>query len=281
MLTRPFATCVILYLFSCSGILNAQTTKCGTVVTPQQVAKVLAAPDTGQFQPQFAPNKCFGKTLSITAHIISDSLGDNGVTEAQIIATVQTLNFYFAPICLSFEVCQFNYIPNYKYDRFVKAEDEAEVIALYSVPKTINIFYAMTVSKDPPVLVGGYAYLPGGEDFIVLSKSSLGSIYHEMGHFFGLLHTFETQYGIELINGSNCATAGDFICDTPADPGGGNTPSPDCQSSPYTQDATGQWYVPNIGNIMSYYTDDCTCGFTTEQLNRMAANYQSDRFYLW
>ncbi|MBL0071623.1 MAG: hypothetical protein IPP34_07360 [Bacteroidetes bacterium] len=35
-----------------------------------------------------------------------------------------------------------------------------------------------------------------------------------MGHFFGLYHTFETQFGSELANGSNCATTGDLVCDT-------------------------------------------------------------------
>ncbi len=274
------AACVCLFLIP--GNSSAQPfTKCGTVVTPQQVAKQLAIPDTGQFTPQFAPIYCFGKTLSITAHIISDSLGDYGLTEAQVLGSVATLNSWFAPICLSFEVCQFDYIPNYKYNRFEKPMDEAEVIALYSVPNTINIFYAQTVSRTPPTLVGGYAYFPGGPDFIAIAKTSLGSITHEMGHFFGLYHTFDTQFGLELADGSNCATAGDLICDTPADPGGGNSPAPDCQLSPYTQDANGQWYVPNIGNIMSYYTDDCTCGFTTEQYNRMASNYLNSRFYLW
>ena len=135
--------------------------------------------------------------------------------------------------------------------------------------------------RNPPIQVAGYAYFPGGEDFIVISKQSLGAVTHEMGHFFGLYHTFETQFGQELANGSNCITAGDLICDTPADPGASNTAPPDCQLLPYTQDINGDWYVPHIGNIMSYYSDDCTCGFTTQQYNKMASNYLNSRFYLW
>ena len=102
-----------------------------------------------------------------------------------------------------------------------------------------------------------------------------------MGHFFGLYHTFETSNGVELVNESNCVTAGDLVCDTPADPGLSNTPSPDCQLAPYIMDVNGQWYVPQIGNVMSYYSEDCTCGFTTGQLERMAFMYQTFRFYLW
>ncbi len=262
--------------------LIAQPVKCGTVITPQQVAKELASPDTNQQFVQFAPNRCFGKTLSITAHMISDSLGDYGVTEAAINGVVQTLNTYFAPICISFQVCRFNYIPNYKYNRFLKPADEAEVIALYSVQNTINVYFPLTVETAPGNLVGGYAYFPGGPDFIVVGKNSLGALIHEMGHFFGLYHTFENQFGLELANGSNCATTGDLVCDTPADPGLANTSAPDCQLSPYVKDANGDWYVPQIGNVMSYYSDDCSCGlFTTQQYNRMAMMYQNNRFYLW
>ena len=272
---------IVLSVIALSGKLNAQHTKCGTMVTPAQVAKEQASPGFGVKQSLFAPNKCFGKKLSITVHIISDSLGNYGVTQGDILNSVQTLNTKFAPICISFEVCQFNYIQNYKYDRFLKPADEAELITLYSVPNTINIYYALTVSPSPGSTVGGYAYLPGGEDFIILSKSSLGSIVHEMGHFFGLYHTFETQFGSELVNESNCATAGDLVCDTPADPGLGNTPSPDCNLEPYIKDANNEWYVPHIGNTMSYYSNDCECGFTPEQYNRMANQYQLYRFYLW
>jgi Pregnancy-associated plasma protein-A len=264
-----------------AGTSFAQHTKCGTVVTPQQVAKELAIPDTGQFQVQFAPNRCFGKTLSITAHLIADSLGNYGVSEAAIISSVASLNTYFAPICIEFKVCKFNYIPNYKYNRFLKPADEAELITLYSIPNTINIFYPAIVEVAPGSTVGGYAYFPGGPDFIVISKTQLGVILHEMGHFFGLYHTFENQFGLELANGSNCASAGDLVCDTPGDPGLGNTPAPDCQLSPYIKDTNGEWYVPQIGNVMSYYSDDCSCGFTVQQYNRMAAQYQANRFYLW
>ncbi len=48
---------------------------------------------------------------------------------------------------------------------------------------------------------------------------------HEMGHVFFLFHPFETQFGIECTSGSNCFSAGDLVCDTPASTAvfGGNT----------------------------------------------------------
>lgn len=48
---------------------------------------------------------------------------------------------------------------------------------------------------------------------------------HEMAHIFQVYHPFETVFGTECTNGSNCAEAGDLVCDTPASPPlyGGNT----------------------------------------------------------
>jgi len=276
-----FRTLLLLFTLMFAETSYSQHSKCGTVVTPQQVAKEASLTGSGQNQVQFYPNMCFGKTLSITAHLIADSLGDYGVTEAAIIGSIQTLNTYFAPICIQFEVCKFNYIPNYKYNKFLRQTEEQELINLYSVPNTINIYYPSVVSPIAGTTVGGYAYFPGGPDFIIISRGSLEVIIHEMGHFFGLYHTFETQFGAELANGSNCISAGDLVCDTPADPGLTNSSAPDCQLSPYVKDANGDWYVPNIGNVMSYYSEDCSCGFTTQQYNRMADMYLSLRYYLW
>lgn len=48
---------------------------------------------------------------------------------------------------------------------------------------------------------------------------------HEFGHAVGLLHPYEDFYGLECTSGSNCETAGDQVCDTPASTAifGGNT----------------------------------------------------------
>ena len=46
---------------------------------------------------------------------------------------------------------------------------------------------------------------------------------HELGHYFDLYHTHETSFGTECPSGSNCQSAGDMVCDTPADPNLGQT----------------------------------------------------------
>jgi hypothetical protein len=136
-----------------------------------------------------------------------------------------------------------------------------------------------------PAGAAGYAPLatslpPNPKDIIVIKKNTVNlmkkTICHELGHFFGLYHTFETKFGAELVNGSNCKTTGDLICDTEADI---QTPNiTNCQYAGADKDAKGNFYFPPIGNIMSFH--DCFCKFTTEQYNKMAYVFLNYRKYL-
>ena len=58
-------------------------------------------------------------------------------------------------------------------------------------------------------------------DDAILSTTNTSTLAHEMGHCFGLYHTFEGQFGAEnpARTGScaNCDTKGDYLCDTEAD----------------------------------------------------------------
>ena len=81
---------------------------------------------------------------------------------------------------------------------------------------------------------------------------------HELGYCLGLAHTFRgfpvgLGFGscAEAIDGSNCKTCGDVVCDTPADQNMGNTGG----------------YTPDLTNIMSYYIP--SDHFTSGQGQRM------------
>ena len=104
---------------------------------------------------------------------------------------------------------------------------------------------------------------------------------HEIGHYFGLYHTFESvANGEEFADGSNCATAGDLICDTQADPNGSNT---GCHLDPQVNDPqTNLMFEPPVCNIMSYYNNQpCNYHFSRGQLDRMLSIMKTGRSYLW
>lgn len=117
---------------------------------------------------------------------------------------------------------------------------------------------------------------------------------HEFGHYFGLPHTFNQSAEV-LSDGNpdftkreritrnttetegrfpaNCSSAGDYFCDTHADPYG----QPDAKEPQNCiinagVDDNGNKYTPNMDNYMNYYW----CGpynFTPQQIEKMQAGY--------
>lgn len=97
------------------------------------------------------------------------------------------------------------------------------------------------------------ATMPGGS---IAHYNLGGTTVHEVGHWNGLLHTFQ---------GETCApdSDGDYIPDTPLQsvPTDGCPPTKDsCPDSP------GQ---DSIHNFMDYSSDDCYQSFTNDQASRM------------
>lgn len=146
------------------------------------------------------------------------------------------------------------------------------------------------------------AYYTTNSDWIVMRKSEFsnalnnGVLAHELGHFFSLPHTFlgyESNYfgpgdagwprapvvspggnATERVNGSNCNTAGDRICDTPPDYG---FISSNC--NPYTggaQDPLGVPVDPSEKNFMGYF-ESCKYEFTATQRNLIRADIDATR----
>jgi len=241
-----------------------------------------------------APLPCIDKEFTIVAHIVRDTFGNPNLTEEALAEAIDSLNADFAPICASFNVCEIRYIPNFQYDVLNDDEERAEMAAYYNVKERINMYF-VTGADSPYCGVATLSGITQNDDvnpMITILKGDCmapGSktISHEMGHFFSLLHTFDgpptgTQ---ELVDGSNCTTTGDMICDTPADPYLEGTaaedyvdPTNDCRFINMSKDGNGDWYVPDVGNIMSYYQSSCACGFTYGQYKRMADTYlNSDR----
>ena len=105
-----------------------------------------------------------------------------------------------------------------------------------------------------------------------MNRGCLGKILaHELGHNLGLYHTHENFGGNELVDQSNCNVAGDYICDTAADPNLNGKVGSDCSYTGLDVDSMGNSYKPPVNNIMSYTNDDCRTEFTKEQYDKMVS----------
>jgi hypothetical protein len=229
-----------------------------------------------------------GKTFSIVAHIVSDSSGTAAVDSVKLKDEIALMNKYFSPIGVKFEICKIDNIPNYTLFALKDEKEYGELLNQYRLDKRINMYF---VQSYPAGEMFGEAKFngiskPDSTNILVLSAhASAARMAHLMGHFFGLVHTFDIRG--EFVDGSNCTTTGDKICDTPADPfEEGSNPLDDlstvdfCRFTGKSKDFKGQYYVPDVGNIMSMYFP-CYCSFSQDQLRLMAENYINSADKLW
>jgi hypothetical protein len=236
-------------------------------------------------------DKCYNKTFSVSVHILEDTLGKLNVTPAAINTGIAAANSHFSKICATFNICSTYVHPNVRNDEMRKGIEDKEIAAMYDIPNTINIYYSLNATGGSSPC--GWAPLgdtivpkkTSDRDAIFIKKSCAAgkTLTHELGHYFGLFHTFErAKNGIEFVDGSNCLTTGDLICDTPADPSGTAATDGFCDLKTPDTDPNGDYYTPNACNIMSYYNNPCNdIHFTTGQYDRMVEIMEKGRKYLW
>lgn len=221
---------------------------------------------------------CLNRELSVVFHIVLDSNKQAGVVLTDLDACINLLNPVWKPMCISFKKCSVNYIPNYNYNQWKSTIDEPTCLPNYCVSNTINIFLVEKIIIPPGA--AGYAgkMSPGTCNRIVMDKANFNSkvAIHEMGHFFGLPHTFEGPSqgvpSLELVVRSNCQTEGDGFCDTEADPYPAGKIQGGCGFQPGPKDASNNYYTPPVDNYMTYFKG-CNCRFTQEQYNWMTYTF--------
>lgn len=170
----------------------------------------------------------------------------------------------------------------------------------------VNIFITenANTSSGAGVVLGFYS--PSG-DYIIIRNNDVAeetsSLSHELGHLFGLPHTFFGWEGytpeggngwtqntfngqvtastvpgsgapIELVDGSNCTTAADRICDTPPDYNFGFGFS-GCEFNIEILDRNGDLVEPMERNYMGYFIGCKPYEFTQGQIDVMYDNYNS------
>ena len=145
-------------------------------------------------------------------------------------------------------------------------------------------------------------------DWMVVENGQVNGILqtlpHELGHFFSLLHPFngydsepfessspgwptapvvapgsslggQGSVRSELMDRSNCDTAGDYLCDTEVDYNANMVGSTSCIYSGGAKDPNGVTIDPDETLIMAYFSDQCVERFTENQKEVILADLAS------
>lgn len=291
-------------LIACVGLLSGQ--KAGAQKLKRTDSIYCASPELTHNQRQqldemaklaFQLKQASGKVFAdithipIRPHIFRAANGQGGFDMARLNNVIALTNSYYQTngVGIQFFLAGTSpdYIDNDALFTGFPASNEAGV-AGRDATNAMNTYFVNAFSDSG---LGGYAYFPSNSitstrSFLLASPTStendMGNrlVPHELGHNFNLIHTFQGSTGSnsELVTrgtGANCATAGDLVCDTPADPYGrsgvGTVTINGCPVYAGTAiDPTGMTYAPSITNIMSYYFP-CTHDFTPGQYDRMQA----------
>ncbi len=226
--------------------------------------------------------------VPIRPHIFRTAAGTGGMPLAKMNAVMGATNSYYLLNGFGIQFYFCGTTPDY-IDTATAAFDpntEDATVAGRDVPNAMNMYF---VDAFTDAGLGGYAYFPANAGYstrsFILNESDVNDLGnrllpHELGHNFHLYHTFQgsTSANAELVTrgtGTNCTSAGDLVCDTPADPynrpGAAVSYQNGCAYySGTATDPTGTLYSPSITNIMSYYFP-CTHDFSEGQYDRMAA----------
>jgi hypothetical protein len=244
--------------------------------------------------------------VPVRFHMVANSSGVGRVTHGRVLEQLCRLNQDFEPLDIQFYIKGIN--DNINNTTIYNAQFNATFqMNQLKDPTALNIWIVDVATPFQPTgnetgTILGY-YNPA-RDWVVIRRNDVGAarttLPHEIGHFFSLMHTHNgwdsqpwtadignpspsTSPGgvpTERQDGSNCQTAGDFICDTPPDYNGFGFNG--CNYN-LAQDPTGVFINPDELLFMGYFLE---CNrenyyFSPTQQNLVRADYNSSsRNYL-
>jgi len=243
--------------------------------------------------------------VPVKFHLINKDDGSGGISLRNVLDQLCALNNDFRSFNIQFYIKDsFNIIND---DRlYTHHYVYRNMMETYRDPNAINIWI---VDNANPTGFDGYVagYYTNSKDWLVIQKDEIKSytftLPHEIGHFFGLQHTFwgwdsdpwqAIKHGnpapdmspdhipTERQDGSNCDSSGDYICDTPPDYNFGSFWL-DCNYTGGAKDPSGMLVNPDESNFMGYF-DACVRGdyhFSAEQKLVMQTDlFNEDRAHL-
>lgn len=210
-------------------------------------------------------------SIPVVHHVSRDSQGQEAVVSEQTIAeAMQRLNQAFAGSGLFFFSMEIRYIDRDDWYQGWDSDSYWQSLDELTVSNALNVFHLNSLSGN------GRANFPFRQrDYVFVRASRLPytTLIHEVGHYFGLLHTFSSSRF-----GAFCWNSGDLLCDTPYDPVESRRDF-DPQSCEYIGKEPLD-PVPDGRNFMSRGRSECRTHFSPEQISRMQHTLINDRFYL-
>lgn len=225
-------------------------------------------------------NKMSSDTLyvPVVAHIVGTDAGTGYYRSDYLMDAMCNINNQYANVNMYFYLEDVNYIQStvlYQHDNGYNS-----VMQLTQRADVINMYFV----QDPN---GACGYFSGWQDIIAINNScgafDNSTIAHEIGHYMSLPHTFygwegrnqsdNARFSDERVDGSNCASAGDYFCDTPADY------ISDRWNCPYNKtklDYNGDQYQVDGELYMGYANDACQSYFSNEQIDAMRSYLQNN-----
>lgn len=252
--------------------------------------------------------------IPLAIHVISESDTEWTPSEKEIKEQVAILNDAFKPILISFTDAIIKYHVNPEWNLAYRTEwgnhqyDKYYDDMVNSISEDNNKYINIYINGCDLL---GQASLPFSVDYrsnfdnVVINKNSFNgrinnnskdlmegkTLVHEMGHFFGLLHTFHSD--IDASCGSNpydgCSGSGDLVDDTPPqrychDKGCGSCSDDfgceNCEEQSVCDTCPADDFKDPVNNFMGYNPDSCMNEFTPGQYNRMQTFFMKSRFYL-
>ncbi len=214
--------------------------------------------------------------VPVAYHIVAKADGTGGESLKDVLDAHCELNEYFQQFNIGFYIFRIDTIKNDALYFMSDGQGGTNFSLGYQTFSSKNVANKCNVyiTGELPGLCGFATFPNSGSSGggLFLNQGCTGAndktFPHEMGHYFNLAHTFETAYGVEFVDGTNCSSAGDGFCDTPADFCEQRTPCP------YTGSATdphGDLYSTVIDEslFMSYFYDNCVFRVSQEEEDEM------------
>lgn len=230
--------------------------------------------------------------IPVKVWIIRNATGGGGTSRQAVYNALEIVNDQYASSEMEFfQMGDFEFINSALYAVTNSVTEAPGLHADFHKDNVLNLYVVPALVNGTGGALFGLAFPPPGAAAAFITSAALGNgstLAHEFGHVFSLIHTFGTGGGgcpgsvtpatNELVDGSNCSTTGDRVCDTPADPGFGTvTAGGGCAAGQVNlgsctyigtlTDANGALYAPDPTNIMSMFTT-CRNQLSAGQLAR-------------